>query len=156
MSWPRARVKRGSGVTDRRITHPVAPGPEPGPSTLRACASIALAAAYWIPAQGRDDVGEFVTAKPPLPPAAIPSCPQLRYKEPMTDPALHSARSPDPAPLARLGQFAVRLAATEAERHAAFRLRYEVFHRERGVNAPSMDHAEHIEADAFDPFCDHI
>lgn len=61
-----------------------------------------------------------------------------------------------PLLLARLGQFEVRLAATPAERHAAFRLRYEVFYRERGVDAPSMDHAEHVEADAFDPFCDHI
>ena len=74
----------------------------------------------------------------------------------MTDTALHSAQSPIPPPLARLGRFAVRLAASEAERHAAYRLRYEVFHRERGVDAPSMDHAEHVEADAFDPFCDHI
>ena len=60
------------------------------------------------------------------------------------------------APLARLGQFAVRLAQTDAERFAACRLRYEVFHRERGVNAPWMDHANHIEADAFDLHCDHI
>lgn len=61
-----------------------------------------------------------------------------------------------PVPLARLGQFDVRLAATAAERHAAYRLRYEVFHRERGVDAPWMDHHGHIEADAFDPFCQHI
>lgn len=58
--------------------------------------------------------------------------------------------------LARLGQFEVRLAITDAERHAAYRLRYEVFHRERGVDAPWMDHANHIECDAFDPHCDHI
>lgn len=73
----------------------------------------------------------------------------------MTENALSSAQSSAPA-LARLGQFEVRLAMTEAERHAAYRLRYEVFHRERGVDAPSMDHLDHIEADAFDPFCDHI
>lgn len=73
----------------------------------------------------------------------------------MTEQALHLAPALAPA-LARLGQFEVRLAASEAERRAAFRLRYEVFHRERGVSAPSMDHADHIEADGFDPFCDHI
>jgi putative hemolysin len=73
----------------------------------------------------------------------------------MTDAALR-LDSTRPAPLARLGQFAVRLAQTDAERFAAYRLRYQVFHRERGVNAPWMDHANHIEADAFDAHCDHI
>ena len=91
----------------------------------------------------------------PLPPAAIPSWAQLRYKTVMTENALHGAQSAAPV-LARLGQFAVRLAATDAERRAACRLRYEVFYRERGVDAPSMDHTGHIEADAFDPFCDHL
>jgi|TARA_A100001391_G_scaffold53358_1_gene32601 putative hemolysin len=74
----------------------------------------------------------------------------------MIETAPFSAAAPLAAPLARLGQFAVRLARTDAERFAAYRLRYEVFHRERGVNAPWMDHANHIEADAFDPHCDHI
>src|SRR5690606_883124 len=87
---------------------------------------------------------------PQFPPASISGT-----REPMTENALSSAQSSAPA-LARLGQFEVRLAKTEAERHAAYRLRYEVFHRERGVDAPSMDHLDHIEADAFDPFCDHI
>ncbi|RDE09496.1 GNAT family N-acetyltransferase [Pelagibacterium lacus] len=72
-------------------------------------------------------------------------------------PALLSARIPDaPAPLARLGQFEVRLARTAAERHAAWRLRYEVFYRERGADAPWMDHDAHIEADRFDGFCEHV
>lgn len=74
----------------------------------------------------------------------------------MIETAPFPAAAPLAAPLARLGQFAVRLARTDAERFAAYRLRYEVFHRERGVNAPWMDHANHIEADAFDPHCDHI
>lgn len=88
--------------------------------------------------------------------AAIPTGPELRYKGPMIDPAPHISGAPLTAPLARLGPFEVRLAETDAERRAAFRLRYEVFHREGGIDAPSMVHAEHIESDRFDPFCDHI
>ncbi|WP_417578933.1 GNAT family N-acetyltransferase [Pelagibacterium sp.] len=73
----------------------------------------------------------------------------------MTDTAPKLVNMP-PTPLARLGQFEVRLARTDAERFAAYRLRYEVFHRERGVNAQWMDHVDHIEADAYDLSCDHI
>ncbi len=61
-----------------------------------------------------------------------------------------------PGPLARLGALEVRLAGSEAEREAAYRLRYQVFHAERGVNASWMDHARAREADAFDPHCEHL
>ncbi|WP_196260397.1 GNAT family N-acetyltransferase [Pelagibacterium limicola] len=54
--------------------------------------------------------------------------------------------------LARQGPFEVRLAASEAEVRAAQQLRHEVFRTE--AQLPPL--ASGIEADRFDPFCDHI
>lgn len=54
------------------------------------------------------------------------------------------------------GNFSVRLARTSDDIRAAQRLRYDVFIRELGGSGPMVDHAERLERDAFDPFCDHL
>ena len=50
----------------------------------------------------------------------------------------------------------VRLAATEADRLGAQRLRYAVFVEELGGDGPLVDHAARLERDAFDPHYDHL
>lgn len=52
--------------------------------------------------------------------------------------------------------FAVKLAETDAELHAAQRLRYAVFIRELGGTGDMVDHADQLEQDRFDPFFDHL
>ena len=49
-----------------------------------------------------------------------------------------------------------RLATSEAELHAAQRLRYEVFVGEMGAKASEADHADRREHDRFDPYFDHL
>ncbi|MFO7757448.1 MAG: GNAT family N-acyltransferase [Roseovarius sp.] len=53
-------------------------------------------------------------------------------------------------------QFRVTLARTEADLHAAQRLRYEVFVDELGSDGPMVDHAARLERDRFDAFFDHL
>lgn len=53
-------------------------------------------------------------------------------------------------------EFTVKLADTQAELHAAQRLRYEVFVRELGGGGDLVDHAAGLERDRFDPCCDHL
>lgn len=53
-------------------------------------------------------------------------------------------------------QLTVRLAETEADLRAAQALRYDVFVREMGGDGPLVDHAAGLEADALDPFFDHL
>ncbi|KKL91150.1 hypothetical protein LCGC14_1897550 [marine sediment metagenome] len=53
-------------------------------------------------------------------------------------------------------RFSLRLAADEADLASAQRLRYEVFVSELGGDGPLVDHLERREADAFDPFYDHL
>ncbi|WP_194095457.1 GNAT family N-acetyltransferase [Marivivens aquimaris] len=50
----------------------------------------------------------------------------------------------------------VRLATTPDEVRAAQRLRYRVFVEELGGDGPLVDHEAKIEADAFDPFFQHL
>lgn len=50
----------------------------------------------------------------------------------------------------------LRLAQTEDDIRAAQRLRYSVFVEELGSDGPMVDHDARIEADRFDPFCDHL
>lgn len=52
--------------------------------------------------------------------------------------------------------FQLKIAATEAELLAAQRLRYRVFVEELGATGPTVDHANRLEFDAFDPFYDHL
>ncbi len=52
--------------------------------------------------------------------------------------------------------FTVKLAETEAELHAAQRLRYDVFVRELGGGGEMVDHEAGLEKDRFDPFFDHM
>jgi putative hemolysin len=52
--------------------------------------------------------------------------------------------------------YVVRLAASEADLRAAQRLRYEVFVAELGASGPMVDHANRLEADAFDAHFDHL
>ena len=54
------------------------------------------------------------------------------------------------------GRFVVKLAETEAEKEAAFRLRYDVFVDEMKGDGPCVDHAARIETDRFDPFAAHM
>jgi putative hemolysin len=50
-----------------------------------------------------------------------------------------------------------RWATSEADVHAAQRLRYQVFVEELGARPYSLDGiTNHLEADEFDPFCDHL
>lgn len=53
-------------------------------------------------------------------------------------------------------RYRVRLAATEAERAAAQRLRYRVFVAEMGADATAEEHALRREWDDFDPWYDHL
>lgn len=53
-------------------------------------------------------------------------------------------------------EFTVKLAETEAELHAAQRLRYDVFVRELGGGGALVDHDQRLERDRFDPFFDHL
>lgn len=53
-------------------------------------------------------------------------------------------------------QFVVKLAQSDAERRAAQRLRYDVFVQELGADGDRVDHANKLEVDQFDPFCDHL
>lgn len=50
----------------------------------------------------------------------------------------------------------LRLAATDADRRAAERLRYEVFVAELGGDGPLVDHDARLERDRFDPYFDHL
>ncbi|RMD89802.1 MAG: GNAT family N-acetyltransferase [Alphaproteobacteria bacterium] len=52
--------------------------------------------------------------------------------------------------------FELRLAADEADRRAAQRLRYDVFVRELGGDGPLVDHARGLERDRFDAHADHL
>lgn len=53
-------------------------------------------------------------------------------------------------------QFYVRLAETPADIFAAQQLRYRVFVAELGGHGPGIDHDAQIEADHFDPHCEHL
>lgn len=53
-------------------------------------------------------------------------------------------------------QLIVRLARDAVDLRAAQRLRYDVFVRELGGTGPLVDHAAGLEADALDPFFDHL
>ena len=69
--------------------------------------------------------------------------------------AAEKCPSREGAVLGRLGSLTVKLAETSAEIEAAKRLRYAVFHEERGrkhTGAASLD----IDEDAFDAYCDHL
>jgi putative hemolysin len=50
----------------------------------------------------------------------------------------------------------LRLAATQVDRLAAQRLRYQVFVEELGGDGPLVDHDRRLERDRFDPFFDHL
>lgn len=52
--------------------------------------------------------------------------------------------------------FELRLAQDETDLQAAQRLRYEVFVQELGADGPLVDHENQREADAYDPFYDHL
>lgn len=52
--------------------------------------------------------------------------------------------------------FELRLARTPDDIRAAQRLRYAVFVSELGGDGPMIDHDAQIEADCYDPFCDHL
>lgn len=53
-------------------------------------------------------------------------------------------------------QLTVRLARDDADLRAAQRLRYDVFVRELGGTGPLVDHDAGLEADALDPYFDHL
>ncbi|WP_456388155.1 l-ornithine N(alpha)-acyltransferase [Profundibacter sp.] len=53
-------------------------------------------------------------------------------------------------------KFELRLAKTDADLHAAQRLRYEVFIEELGGDGPMVDHDARLERDAFDEYFDHL
>lgn len=63
--------------------------------------------------------------------------------------------SRDEPVLGRLGGLTVKLAETQAEIEAAKRLRYAVFHEERGKSGATGANAE-LDEDAFDAHCDHL
>ncbi len=52
--------------------------------------------------------------------------------------------------------FTVKLAETDADLHAAQRLRYDVFVRELGGGGEMVDHDAGLERDKFDPYFDHM
>lgn len=52
--------------------------------------------------------------------------------------------------------FRLRLATQPQDLLGAQRLRYKVFVEELGAQASADDHAERLERDDFDPFCDHL
>ena len=58
--------------------------------------------------------------------------------------------------LARAGTLVVRMAADDAERIAAQRLRYQVFFEEMGARSTPECEAEKRDFDHFDPICDHL
>lgn len=62
---------------------------------------------------------------------------------------------PGGAVLGRLGSLTVKLAETPAEIEAAKRLRYSVFHQERGKHCETAA-ATGTDEDAFDAYCDHL
>lgn len=49
-----------------------------------------------------------------------------------------------------------RLATSDDDIRAAQRLRYEVFVEELGSDGPLVDHDARLEADRFDPYCEHL
>lgn len=52
--------------------------------------------------------------------------------------------------------FELRLARDDRDLRAAQRLRYRVFVQELGAEGPLVDHDRQLEADAFDPYFDHL
>lgn len=58
--------------------------------------------------------------------------------------------------IAEESQFTLRLAQDERDLRSAQRLRYEVFVEELGGAGAMVDHAQRLEADAFDPYFDHL
>ena len=53
-------------------------------------------------------------------------------------------------------RFEVRVAESAADLRAAQRLRYDVFVTELGGDGPLVDHAQRLERDRFDPYCEHL
>lgn len=53
-------------------------------------------------------------------------------------------------------QYAVRLASSQADYDAVYRLRYDVFVQEYGVQGPTVNPSLCYEKDEFDSFCDHL
>jgi putative hemolysin len=58
--------------------------------------------------------------------------------------------------IAKAAEFEVRLARTQADLHAAQRLRYDVFVTELGAGGPLVDHENRREVDQYDDFVDHL
>lgn len=58
--------------------------------------------------------------------------------------------------IGKSADFEVRLACTDAELHAAQRLRYDVFITELGGSGIDVDHDQRLERDHFDSFVDHL
>ena len=58
--------------------------------------------------------------------------------------------------LSHTPRFRVAMARDDADLHAAYALRYDVFVRELGGGGPLVDHAAGLERDAFDPHFDHM
>tara|TARA_R110002124_G_scaffold14380_9_gene64276 strand:- start:2016 stop:2780 length:765 start_codon:yes stop_codon:yes gene_type:complete len=58
--------------------------------------------------------------------------------------------------IAKAAEFEVRLARTQAELHAAQRLRYDVFVTELGAGGSLVDHDNRLEVDQYDDFVDHL
>lgn len=56
----------------------------------------------------------------------------------------------------RPNELCVRLAKTADDLLAVQALRYQVFIKELGGDGTDVDHALQVEADRFDPFCDHL
>lgn len=52
--------------------------------------------------------------------------------------------------------FTVQMATTDADLHAAQRLRYDVFVSELQGNGPMVDHDQRLEQDHFDPYFEHM
>lgn len=57
---------------------------------------------------------------------------------------------------AGIPDFQLKLAETDADLHAAQRLRYAVFVEELGGTGAMVDHEARLERDAFDPYFDHL
>lgn len=53
-------------------------------------------------------------------------------------------------------RFEVRVAESATDLRAAQRLRYDVFVTELGGDGPLVDHAQRLERDRFDPYCEHL
>jgi len=77
------------------------------------------------------------------------------FLAPSISPVLRPAVANTAAPAAQQGLYHLRLAKTEAERQAAFRLRFEVFNLEL---AEGLDYAYEtgMDTDPFDDACDHL